>query len=216
MFFFGFAVHDQSSSNMNTDHSNNIHDQSSSSMNIGHSNSSNSHYCVDFELYNTETFQLIPYDKLIHKKPFKGLLFHSLDIGLDFYKTYGQESGFDVNMSSQKRYNDGTIRIRYSTCSRSGFTESFKYENINVKFSDVKRRRTSSKKKGCLAVSKFKNLQCSLMFYIYVFVEDHNHELVAQDQLHLLRLIGQCIFLMNPLYIRLVLVTLVLQKLITW
>ncbi|XP_023733493.1 uncharacterized protein LOC111881310 [Lactuca sativa] len=200
------VIHDQSSSNMNTDHSNNsnscsdlhsiineqsFHDQSSSSMNIGHSNSSNSHYCVDFELYNTETFQLIPYDKLIHKKPFKGLLFHSLDIGLDFYKTYGQESGFDVNMSSQKRYNDGTIRIRYSTCSRSGFTESFKYENINVKFSDVKRRRTSSKKKGCLAVSKFKNLQCSLMFYIYVFVEDHNHELVAQDQLHLLRLIGQ-------------------------
>ncbi|CAI9285872.1 unnamed protein product [Lactuca saligna] len=66
--------------------------------------------------------------------------------------------------------------------------ESFKNENINVEFSDVKRRRTSSKKNGCPAVSKFKNLRCSLMFYIYVFVEDHNHELVAQDQLHLLRI----------------------------
>ncbi|CAH1423176.1 unnamed protein product [Lactuca virosa] len=111
------SLHDQSSSNMNIDHSNNsnscsdlhsiineqsLHDQSSSSMNIDHSNSR--------------------------------LLFDSLDIGLDFYKTYGQECGFDVNMSSQKRYNDGTIRIRYSTCSRSGFTESFKNENINVKF----------------------------------------------------------------------------------
>ncbi|CAH1443985.1 unnamed protein product [Lactuca virosa] len=165
-----------------------LHDQSSSSMNIDHSNNSNSCYSFDFELYNTETFKLVPYDKLIHKKPFKGLLFDSLDIGLDFYKTYGKESGFDVNMSSQKRYNDGTIRIRYSTCSRSGFTESFKNENINVKFSDVKGRRTSSKKNGCPAVSKFKNLRCSLMFYIYVFVEDHNHELVAQDQLHLLRI----------------------------
>nr|KAJ0195512.1 hypothetical protein LSAT_V11C700369660 [Lactuca sativa] len=193
--FFGFAVHDQSSSNMNIDNSNSnvlfgfaVHDQSSSSMNIDHSNSSNSCYSFDFELYNTETFKLVPYDKLIHKKPFKGLLFDSLDIGLDSYKTYGQESSFDVNMSSQKRYNDGTIRIRYSTCSRSGFTESFKNENINVKFSDVKRRRTSSKKNGCPAVSKFNNLRCSLMFYIYVFVEDHNHGLVAQDQLHLLRI----------------------------
>ncbi|CAH1414560.1 unnamed protein product [Lactuca virosa] len=165
-----------------------FHDESSSSMNIDHSNSSNSCYSFDFELYNTETFKLVPYDKLIHKKSFKGLLFDSLDIGLDFYKTYGKESGFDVNMSSQKRYNDGTIRIRYSTCSRSGFTESFKNENIHVEFSDVKGRRTSSKKNGCPAVSKFKNLRCSLMFYIYVFVEDHNHELVAQDQLHLLRI----------------------------
>ncbi|XP_023754957.1 protein FAR1-RELATED SEQUENCE 5-like [Lactuca sativa] len=55
-------------------------------------------------------------------------------------------------------------------------------------FSDVKRRRTSFKKNGCPAVSKFKNLRCSLMFYIYVFVEDHNYELVAQDQLDLLRI----------------------------
>nr|KAJ0199840.1 hypothetical protein LSAT_V11C600325820 [Lactuca sativa] len=86
--------------------------------------------------------------QLIHKKTFKILLFDSLDIGLDFYKTYGQESGFDVHMSSQKRYNDGKIRLRYSTCSSSGFTESFKNENINVKFSDVKRKRTSSKKNG--------------------------------------------------------------------
>ncbi|CAH1419143.1 unnamed protein product [Lactuca virosa] len=171
--------HDQSSSNMNIDHSiavsnscsdlhstineQSLHDQSSSCMNIDHSNSSNSRYSFDFELYNTETFKLVPYDKLIHKKPFKGLLFDSLDIGLDFYKTYGQESDFDVNMSSQKRYNDGTIRIRYSTCSRSGFTESFKNENINVKFSDVKRMRNSSKKNGCPAVSKFKNLRCSLI-----------------------------------------------------
>ncbi|CAH1440864.1 unnamed protein product [Lactuca virosa] len=165
-----------------------LHDQSSSSMTIDHSNSINSCYSFNFELYNTETFKLVPYDKLIHKKTFKGLLFDSLDIGLDFYKTYGKESGFDVNISSKKRYNDGTIRIRYSTCSRYGFTESFKNENINVKFSDVNGRRTSSKKNRCPAVSKFKNLRCSLMFYIYVFVEDHNHELVAQDQLHLLRI----------------------------
>nr|KAJ0197405.1 hypothetical protein LSAT_V11C700368450 [Lactuca sativa] len=59
---------------------------------------------------------------------------------------------------------------------------------MNLKLKDVKRRRTSSKKNRCPAVSKFKNLRCSLMFYIYVFVEDHNHELVAQDQLHLLRI----------------------------
>ncbi|CAH1417778.1 unnamed protein product [Lactuca virosa] len=196
------SLHDQSSSSMNIDHSNNnnscsdlhstineqsLHDQSSSSMNINNSNSRNSRYSFDFELYNTESFELVRYDKLIHKKPFTCLLFDSLDIGLDFYKTYGQESGFDVNMSSQKRYNDGTIRIRYSTCSRSSFTELFNNENINVKFSDVKRRRTSSKKNGCPVVSKFKNLRCSLMFYIYVFVKDHNHEL-AQDQLHLLRI----------------------------
>ncbi|CAI9272952.1 unnamed protein product [Lactuca saligna] len=166
------SLHDQSFSSMNIDHSNSsnscsnlhsiineqsLHDQSSSSMDFDHSNNSNSRYSFDFQLYNTESFKLVPYDKLIHKKPFKGLLFDLLDIGLDFYKTYGQESGFDVNMSSQKRYNDGTICIRYSTCSRSIFTESFKNENINVKFSDVKRRRTSSKKNGCLVVSKFKN-----------------------------------------------------------
>ncbi|CAI9299498.1 unnamed protein product [Lactuca saligna] len=106
-------------------------------MNIDHSNSSNSCYSFDFELYNTESFKLVPYDKLIHKKPFKGLLFDSLDIGLDFYKTYSQECGFDVTMSSQKRYNDGIIRIRYSTCRGSSFTD------VNVKFSDVNRRRTS-------------------------------------------------------------------------
>nr|KAJ0208697.1 hypothetical protein LSAT_V11C400184990 [Lactuca sativa] len=150
------SLHDQLASSMNIDHSNSIHDQSSSSMNIDHSNNSNSCYTFDFELYNIESFKFVPYDKLIHNKSFKGLLFDSLDIGLDFYKTYGQESSFDVNMSSQKRYNDGTICIRYSTCSKSGFTESFKNENIN-------RRRTSSKKNGCLAVSKFKNLRCSLM-----------------------------------------------------
>nr|KAJ0201243.1 hypothetical protein LSAT_V11C600305110 [Lactuca sativa] len=80
----------------------------------------------------------------------------SLEIGIDFYKSYGQESGFDVNFSCQKKYNDRIVRLRYSTCSSS----------------DVKRRKTSSKKKRC-HVSKFKN--------IYVFVEDHNHELVAQD-----------------------------------
>ncbi|CAH1412894.1 unnamed protein product [Lactuca virosa] len=112
------SLHDQLSSNMNIDHSNSsnscsylhsiineqsLYDQSSSSMNIDHSNRSNSRYSFYFELYNIETFKLVPYDKLIHKKPFKGLLFDSLDISLDFYKTYGQEYGFDVNMSSQKK-----------------------------------------------------------------------------------------------------------------
>ncbi|CAH1419938.1 unnamed protein product [Lactuca virosa] len=111
------SLHDQSSSGMNIDHSNSsnscsdlhstineqsLHDQSSSNMNIDHSNSSNSRYRFDFELYNTESFKLVCYDKLIHKKPFNGSVFDSLDIGLDFYKTYGQEHGFDVNMSSQK------------------------------------------------------------------------------------------------------------------
>ncbi|KAL4568815.1 hypothetical protein LXL04_024431 [Taraxacum kok-saghyz] len=108
--------------------------------------------------------------------------------GLEFYKNYGYKSGFDVNLSSQKMYNDGTIRIRYATCSRSGFTESFKNENSNENHLYGKRRRTSSKNKGCPAVFKFKNLRCSLKFYIYVFVEDHNHDLVTQDQLHLLRI----------------------------
>nr|KAJ0221170.1 hypothetical protein LSAT_V11C200052780 [Lactuca sativa] len=194
--YFGFAVHDQSSSNMNIDHSNSsnscldlhsvtneqsLHDQSSSCMNIDHSNSSNSYYSFDFEFCNIETFKHVPYDKLIHKKSFKGLLFDLLDIGLDFYKTYGQESGFDVNMSSKKN----TMMTQFILDIRHVVDLN---ENINVKFSNVKRRRTSSKKNGCPVVSKFKNLRCSLMFYIYVFVEDHNHELVAQDQLHLLRI----------------------------
>ena len=157
-----------------------VHGQSTSTMNTDHSSSS--------EHYKTESFSLVPYDKLIHHKPITGLLFESLDIGLEFYKNYGQKSGFDVNLSSLKRYNDGIVRLRYATCSRSGFTASFKNENIYENHGHGKRRRTSSKKKECPALSKFKNLRCSLQFYIYEFVEDHNHDLVNQDQLYLLRI----------------------------
>lgn len=112
-------------------------------------------------------------------------MFSTLSDAIDFYNKYGEESGFDVNLSSQKRYNDGTVRIRYLNCSRAGFTETFKHDSINE--SESCKRKTTSKRIGCPAIIKFKNLPGSSKFYVYGFVEEHNHNLVSKENLYLLR-----------------------------
>ncbi|KAI3509089.1 hypothetical protein L1887_24115 [Cichorium endivia] len=143
-----------------------IREESPFSMNSGNSNSGNSDDHIDSgsnksgesfeseEIIN-EAFSIVPYN-IKDKKPRLGLLFSTLADAIDFYTKYGEEIGFDVNLSSQKRYNDGTVRIRYLKCSKAGFTETFKHDSINE--SESCKRKTTSKRIGCPAIIKFKNL----------------------------------------------------------
>lgn len=53
-------------------------------------------------------------------------LFDFLEKGMDFYKEYGQLSGFGTRRTTEKKDVDDTIITKYVVCSRAGFKEKKK------------------------------------------------------------------------------------------
>ena len=104
--------------------------------------------------------------------------------------SYANEAGFNANHSTIKRYGgrkEEDISLKYMICSRSGYSECVNRDS--TKDNERKhKRKTSSKKKGCPALIKFKRVHpLSLIYFVYEFIEQHNHEMVAKENRHLLR-----------------------------
>ncbi|KAK1398180.1 hypothetical protein POM88_008043 [Heracleum sosnowskyi] len=53
-------------------------------------------------------------------KSYVGQLFSNIDTSFDFYTNYGSLGGFTIRKSTQKKFDDKTISVKYFVCSKSG------------------------------------------------------------------------------------------------
>ncbi|KAK1396112.1 hypothetical protein POM88_005975 [Heracleum sosnowskyi] len=114
--------------------------------------------------------------------PAKDMVFESLHKAYKFYKNYGQQSGFTVRRSTEKKNGENNIILKHFVCSREGFNNVNDGSCSNV----VKRRRTVSQRCGCKAkiVVKYTSLD---RFFVLSFVETHNHPLATETGRQFLR-----------------------------
>ncbi|KAK1350206.1 hypothetical protein POM88_054729 [Heracleum sosnowskyi] len=114
--------------------------------------------------------------------PVKDMVFESLHKAYKFYKKYGQQSGFTVRKSTEKKNGENTIVLKHFVCSREGFNDV----NDGICSNVVKRRRTVSQRCGCKTkiVVKYTSLD---RFFVLSFVEKHNHPLASETGRQFLR-----------------------------
>ncbi|XP_052193568.1 protein FAR1-RELATED SEQUENCE 5 isoform X1 [Diospyros lotus] len=116
-------------------------------------------------------------------EPYEGMEFESEEAAKAFYNSYARRVGFSTRVSSSRRSRkDGAIIQRSFVCAKEGF------RNLNEKRTkdrEIKRPRTITRV-GCKASLSVK-IQDSGKWVVSGFIKEHNHELVAPDQVHCLR-----------------------------
>ncbi|GLT29232.1 hypothetical protein SLA2020_041110 [Shorea laevis] len=125
----------------------------------------------------------LPEGDLLDLEPYEGMEFESEEAAKAFYNSYARRVGFSTRVSSSRRSRrDGAIIQRQFVCAKEGF------RNLNEKRTkdrEIKRPRTITRV-GCKASLSVK-MQDSGKWVVSGFVREHNHELVAPDQVHCLR-----------------------------
>ncbi|XP_063948184.1 protein FAR1-RELATED SEQUENCE 5-like [Daucus carota subsp. sativus] len=111
--------------------------------------------------------------------PFQNQSFDSLDKAYNFYREYGRLGGFDVRKTTEKRDADGTIILKHFVCSKEGFVDGSHSEGI-------RQRRTVSRRCGC-KVKVVMKIRSQNRYYIFNFVELHNHPLASESGRQFLR-----------------------------
>ncbi|KAK1371102.1 hypothetical protein POM88_037194 [Heracleum sosnowskyi] len=119
-------------------------------------------------------------------KPFISQSFQSLEYGITFYSEYGLLSGFTVRRSVEKTHSDGTIISKYLVCHRAGFSDVKMSCPEGSKSKVGKRKRTMSERCGCEAKLVIKYSPGNI-YFVYNFIEAHNHPLVPEDSRHFLK-----------------------------
>ncbi|KAK1375592.1 hypothetical protein POM88_031785 [Heracleum sosnowskyi] len=119
-------------------------------------------------------------------KPFIGKSFQSLESGIAFYSEYGLLSGFNVRRSAEKTQSDHTILSKYLVCHKDGFSDAKLNCPEGSKSKIGKRRRTMSGRCGCEAKLVLKYSPGNI-YFVYNFIEVHNHPLVPEDSRHFLK-----------------------------
>jgi FAR1 DNA-binding domain-containing protein len=115
---------------------------------------------------NIESKQYIPHcDKDLI--PILHMMFETLNEGIEFYKKYARACGFDVRLSTEKKYK-GVITTRYCVCSKEGE----RGENSNA----VRTRLVS--RENCEAKIAFQRI-ANGKYWVYKFVEYHSHILAS-------------------------------------
>ncbi|KAK9074978.1 hypothetical protein SSX86_003297 [Deinandra increscens subsp. villosa] len=117
-------------------------------------------------------------------KPVEGTIFKHTDDAYSLYTKYARAAGFSVRKSTQI-VTHGVLTIKYFVCSKEGFRNVVLGHALD---NDGKRkvvRKKPSKRTGCLAGIRLRLLKDNT-FELYEFVEEHNHGLVHQDDIHLL------------------------------
>ncbi|KAF3439366.1 hypothetical protein FNV43_RR17643 [Rhamnella rubrinervis] len=97
-----------------------------------------------------------------------GMLFSNEDEAFKFYNAYAKMIGFSVRKDKYRRLADGSIRKRSFVCSKHGLRRS-------MDPSDVRKVKWLETRTGCLAMVEF------------TIEDDHNHQLVKQNQQDMLR-----------------------------
>nr|KAJ0192816.1 hypothetical protein LSAT_V11C800396140 [Lactuca sativa] len=105
------------------------------------------------------------------------------DITNMYYK-YALAAGFDVRKTTNRKNGHGIIRLRYFVCNRQGLPNTGHVDTLNPNRSKIKRR-TDSRRTGCNACIRFSMIKGSSTWLLYEFVEEHNHELMYQDNIFL-------------------------------
>jgi hypothetical protein len=130
--------------------------------------------------------------------PKEGMIFLTLKEGINFYRQYGIACGFDIRLSSQRRFRDGTIRTKDVICNREGFTResqvqlpkkskktatSDESQNNNQPPKNAKKpttqKNTLIRRFGCDAKIKF--VFEAGKYKVETFYEGHNHKLVLPE-----------------------------------
>ncbi|KAJ9568271.1 hypothetical protein OSB04_004237 [Centaurea solstitialis] len=118
-------------------------------------------------------------------KPIVGQVFQSLDKGIEMYKKYALEAGFDVRLSYVKKNKLLKITLRYVVCNREGIPDPVQTNTLDS--TPKKVRTTNIHRCGCRAGVKFKICDDGESFVLYDFEEKHNHSLFDEVSKHLLK-----------------------------
>ncbi|XP_022030465.1 protein FAR1-RELATED SEQUENCE 5-like [Helianthus annuus] len=94
---------------------------------------------------------------------------------------------FWVRLSTTKKSKDGTVRLRYVLCSRSGKPNCQNVDSMVLKSSSKLPRSSNYKVSDCKAKIKVKVFKGYPGLRLYEFVESHNHPLVSIENMDLTR-----------------------------
>ncbi|KAK3161035.1 hypothetical protein QOZ80_1BG0070800 [Eleusine coracana subsp. coracana] len=111
------------------------------------------------------------------------MVFDSWQEGEVFYKKYAHHVGFSVRKAPHHKGNGGIIVWKRFVCSRQGWTKE--NENVNSQGEKTKRKFKRTRV-GCDAMIGFKRREDG-KYMVARFVKYHRHQLVSQDEQHLLR-----------------------------
>lgn len=114
-------------------------------------------------------------------KPYIGKKFCSLEDGIQFYKCYASDCGFDIRRGPVKRASsDDTVIRRYIYCNHEG-VKNAKSDKIEGDSEVIKiKRRRVSRRVSCKArlVLKYGG---SDGYFVDEFIERHNHNMVSKS-----------------------------------
>ncbi|CAM8878265.1 unnamed protein product [Rhodiola kirilowii] len=109
-------------------------------------------------------------------KPFIGQKFLTPDEVVKFYENYAKIVGFDVRANTTIS-SDGVVKLKHLLCHRQGFKR--KKAKVNtLKNPNSKQRIRKETRCGCEARLYFKLVDGG-MYIVYVFEENHNHQLAS-------------------------------------
>ncbi|XP_076921178.1 protein FAR1-RELATED SEQUENCE 5-like [Bidens hawaiensis] len=115
--------------------------------------------------------------------------FESIDLAYDFYCEYAKKAGFCVRKGGSYM-NDGILKSKYFTCSKEGHKPPKSYDSMDDKDSSkrpyYKRRKRPTIRCGCKAQNFLKSMD-GIKFEINEFVEEHNHAMVEEEDMHFVR-----------------------------
>ncbi|XP_076952070.1 protein FAR1-RELATED SEQUENCE 5-like [Bidens hawaiensis] len=117
------------------------------------------------------------------------MAFESIDLAYDFYCEYAKKAGFCVRKGGSYM-NDGILKSKYFTCSKEGHKPLKSYDSMDNKESSkrpyYKRRKRPTIRCGRKAQIFLKSVD-GIKFEINEFVEEHNHAMVEEEDMHFVR-----------------------------
>ncbi|XP_076922681.1 protein FAR1-RELATED SEQUENCE 5-like [Bidens hawaiensis] len=121
-------------------------------------------------------------------KPVEGMIFPSLDASYQFYVEYANKGRFSVRKGTQTEKN-GFIQYKYFICSKEGSKPQKKFDSLEEVHQGKKQkkcRNMPSIRTGCLAQIALCTVDGGKSYKINKFIEEHNHILVSQEDMHFL------------------------------
>ncbi|GJX68287.1 FAR1-related sequence 5-like protein [Tanacetum coccineum] len=188
----------QSSNSINTlsiyRSSNPIGNSSSNSYDNISTTSSSNPFDVDVATISDRPRSWIP-DVESNLKPSKGHIFVLSTQAYNFYRHYGKLGEFDIKLGTKKNYPFIEVPdLKYFSCTRGDKKRDSKYDNHKFGMSVGNRDKGIGKAVDDGSSGKGKKIDVSKaqmrvrkingdMFEVYVFVEEHNHPLVSQEDI---------------------------------
>ncbi|XP_076931422.1 protein FAR1-RELATED SEQUENCE 5-like [Bidens hawaiensis] len=121
-------------------------------------------------------------------KPVEGMIFPSLDASYQFYVEYANKGGFSVRKGSQTEKN-GFIQYKYFICSKEGSKPQKKFDSLEEVHQGKKQKKCRNRpsiRTSCLAQIALCTVDGGKSYKINKFIEEHNHTLVSQEDMHFL------------------------------